>query len=65
MSKINGLTYKQWHDRVNAIVMRIAGIGIDDLADGLSADAWRDETTPKEYAIEQLENEGFPFRWPA
>ena len=58
---INGLTYKQWYAKVDAIVMNIAGVGIDDLADGMSIDAWSDELTPREYAIDQLENEGFPF----
>tara|TARA_R100000664_G_scaffold31691_1_gene45590 strand:+ start:736 stop:924 length:189 start_codon:yes stop_codon:yes gene_type:complete len=58
---INGLTYKQWYAKVDAIVMNIAGVGIDDLSDGMSVDAWSDELTPKEYATDQLENEGFPF----
>lgn len=58
---INGLTYNQWYAKVNAIVMSVAGVGIDDLADGMSRDAWRDELTPREYATDQLENEGFPF----
>jgi hypothetical protein len=58
---INGLTFKQWYERVDKAVIRIAGVGIDDLSDGLSVDAWREEWTPHEYAIERLENDGFPF----
>lgn len=60
-NKRNGLTFEQWYAKVDAIVIGLAGVGIDDLADGLSVDAWRDEITPREYAIEQLRNEGFPF----
>lgn len=59
--KINGLTFEQWYQRADAVVVSIAGVGIDDLSDGMSADAWRDGLTPREYALDQLESEGFPF----
>ncbi len=61
--KVNGLTFKQWYERVDKAVIQIAGVGIDDLTDGAeqSYDAWSDEWAPREYAVERLENDGFPF----
>lgn len=58
---VNGLTYKQWYKRVDEVVFLIAGVGVEDLVDGLSVDAWRDEWSPREYATDRLEAEGFPF----
>ena len=53
--------FEAWYKLVDREVIAIAGIGIDDLADGPSWDAWADGYTPAEYAHERLEKEGFPF----
>lgn len=55
-----GQTFPQWYRAVNARVLARAGLGIDDLADGPSWDAWADDTPAAEYADERLEEEGFP-----
>jgi hypothetical protein len=39
--------------------MDVAGVGIDDLADGPSRDAYEAGYTPREYARERLTEEGF------
>lgn len=57
----NGLTFPQWYAQVDRIVISIAGLGIEDLADGPSWDSWNDGMSPQEYAEEQLVNESFPF----
>ena len=57
----DGLTYKQWYDKVNAYVMNVAELGIDDLSDGPSWDSWNAGETPEDYAREMLEENGFPF----
>ena len=56
----NGLTFDQWYKRCDVICGGIAGLGIDDLADGPSWDAWENGCTPREYVLERLEEEGFP-----
>jgi len=56
-----GMTFKQWYARVDNAVARYCGLGIDDLPDGNSWDAWNDSVHPREYAITMLEEEGFPF----
>lgn len=53
--------FQAWYRKVDAIVSSIAGIGIDDLADGPSFDSFRDGASPREYAEERLADEGFPF----
>ena len=53
--------FEAWYKLVDREVSAIAGIGIDDLADGPSWDRWADGYTPAEYAHERLEEEGFPF----
>ena len=60
-TQINNLTFEAWYKKVDIAVSNIAGIGVDDLADGPSWDRWNDETTPVEYAREVLEDNDFPF----
>ena len=57
----SGLTFKQWYREANAACIAIAGVGLDDLADGPSYDSWQDDCPPDEYAEELLIEEGFPF----
>ena len=53
--------YDTWYKRVNATCMKVCGLGIDDLADHPSWDAWDSGTSPRDYVVEVLEDEGFPF----
>lgn len=55
------MNFEEWYAAVDRIVSGIAGIGIEDLADGPSWNAWNDGVSPREYAIERLAEEGFPF----
>jgi len=57
----DGLTFDQWYTRADREVGRIIGLGLDDLPDGPSHDAWSDGVPPEEYAHDQLAEEGFPF----
>ena len=54
------MTYDEWYMKVDRLCLFIAGVGIDDLADGPSWDAWDDGVTPREYVMERLEEEGWP-----
>ena len=56
-----GQTFKQWYVAVDKCVNAICGLGVDDLPDGNSWDAYANEETPRDYAIMILEEEGFPF----
>lgn len=53
--------FNAWYAQVDAVCTSIAGVGIDDLADGPSWDSWASGATPREYAEERLADEGFPF----
>lgn len=57
----DGYTYDQWYQTANASCLALSGIGLDDLPDGLSHDAWQDNCPPLEYAEELLLEDGFPF----
>jgi hypothetical protein len=57
----DGISFDDWYAACDAACVRIAGIGIDDLADGPSRDCYNDGFTPIEYAEERLLDEGFPF----
>ncbi len=56
-----GLTFEAWYAQANAACAGICGLGIDDLPDGNSYDAWSSDSTPRDYAVMMLEEEGFPF----
>lgn len=56
-----GLTFQQWFDEANTACESLCGLGLDDLADGPSYDSWESGMSPREYAEEILEEEGFPF----
>ena len=58
---VNGLTFEQWYEKLDSACIRTCGLGIDDLPDGNSWDAWSDGMSPKEYLMEKLEEEGFPM----
>jgi hypothetical protein len=53
--------FETWYAKVDRHVSALAGVGIDDLADGNSYDAYEDGVSPKEYALDRLREEGFPF----
>jgi len=53
------MTFKDWYRAADAVILGIAGIGIDDLADGPSYDAWFAEMTPEAYADELLAENGW------
>lgn len=53
------MTYEEWMAEADAVCIGIAGVGIEDLADGPSRDAFDDELTPREYVMDRLRQEGF------
>ena len=57
----NHETFEQWYAKADRICQSIAGVGIDDLPDGNSWDAWSSEATPYDYVYMMLEEEGYPF----
>ena len=52
--------YEAWYKKADAACIATAGVGIDDLPDGPSWDAWADGTPAADYATDQLDAEGFP-----
>lgn len=52
-------TFEKWYAQVDAKCQATIGVGIDDLADGPSWDAWNDGLSPAQYLRERLEEEGF------
>lgn len=57
----NGVTFEAWYAQADRICQGIAGLGIEDLADGPSWDCWEAGYSPREYVLERLEDEGFPM----
>jgi hypothetical protein len=57
----NGHTFKQWYRLADRAVEDVCGLGLDDLPDGNSWDAWNNDESPVDYARMVLEEEGFPF----
>lgn len=60
MRNDNNADFDRWYRRVDKACVLWAGVGIDDLADGNSYDAWNDGASPDEYVREKLAEEGFP-----
>lgn len=56
-----GRTFREWKEEVNRVVLKIASVGCDDLADKSYWDMWDSGENPTEAAMEVLEDEGFPF----
>ena len=55
---MNTQTYEQWMEDVDHEVMDITeSIGVHDLADFMSYDAWADGMSPREAAIEALQRD--------
>jgi len=52
------MTYEQWMAAVDAILLRKLGVSTSDLADFCSRDAYEDELSPEEGALEALEHDG-------
>lgn len=57
----SGLTFKEWYRKADHAVARVCGLGVDDLPDGNSYDAFISDELPADYARMILEEEGFPF----
>ena len=59
----DGLTFQQWCAAGDRAVVTFlgAGLGLDDLPDGLFHDAWSDGVDPAEYVREILAAEGCTF----
>ena len=55
--------FDDWYRQCDRVCLAIAGIGIDDLPDGNSWDAWDNGETPSEYVREKLDSEGYPGQW--
>lgn len=55
------MTFEEWYAECDAWLTAKCGLGVDDLADGPSWDAWNDGLTPAEYGRSRLYEEGFPF----
>lgn len=53
--------YELWYKQANKVCIEISGVGIDDLPDGNSRDAFESGSSPREYVLERLEEDGFPF----
>lgn len=49
-----GHTFESWYALADEACVAICGLGIDDLPDGNSYDAWADGCPPAEYAREQV-----------
>lgn len=54
-------SFRQWYAAANRHCIAIAGVGIDDLPDGPSHDAYTSGASPYDYAFERLVEEGYPF----
>ena len=57
----DGLTFEAWYKLADATVSDVCGLGLDDLPDGPSRDAWTDGVPAAEYALGILRYEGFEF----
>ena len=55
-----GHTFKEWYRLADRFVAAACGLGLDDLSDGPSWDAWNDDEAPEDYASTVLYDEGFP-----
>jgi hypothetical protein len=55
----NGHTFKQWFRLADRAVDAACGLGLDDLPDGPSWDAWNDDESPEDYASTVLHDAGF------
>ena len=53
--------FAAWFARADAECVRMSGVGIEDLPDGCSWDAWDGGMSPFAYAHDLLVEEGFPF----
>jgi len=55
------MTFIEWMAEVDVELVRMSTLGSMDLADQTYHDWYDSGMTPKEAALETLENEGFPF----
>lgn len=55
----SGHTFKEWHQLADRAVARVCGLGLNDLPDGPSWQAWDDGESPADYASTMLYDAGF------
>ena len=55
------MTFEKWMKKVDAHILRIAGVTSADLPDWCWWDNWNDRIPPLEASTAFLENEGFSF----
>ena len=58
----DGHTFDGWYRLADRAVGDACGLGLDDLPDGPSWDAWNDDEAPEDYASMALYDAGFPSR---
>lgn len=54
----DGLTFKQWLAKVDAILIETIGVSNDDLADWPAWDSWDSGETPEDGATYAIEEDG-------
>ena len=50
------MTYQEWMNQVNSILISRVGVSADDLEDFCSRDCYDDDLSPMDGAIEAIEN---------
>ena len=61
LRKVDKSGLNEWLSKVDKEIESICGLGYMDLADQQWADWYFSLMSPREAAVEALENEGFPF----
>ena len=56
---VSDLAFPQWLARVNAVINRMVGLQLDDLADVDTRSAFEDGASPAAFAREVLADEGY------
>lgn len=55
------MTFEQWMQKVDSKVGAMTGLSVHDLADQPFRDWFDDGMSPREAALETLENDGYPM----
>jgi hypothetical protein len=58
---VDGLTFEQWKKQVDAVLASKIGASSDDLPDFPAWDCWHEGLSPKDGALECLENDDLPW----
>lgn len=59
-TNIDGLTFAEWQQQVDHLLLAKCGLSSLDLADGPAWDSWNDGVPPEDYASDLLYDNGFP-----